>query len=433
MKVKAKIKLLEHQLELLHCTAQYPALVAGYGAGKTESGIYRTLHYIKTFGLLFKEHNMGEYVFGIYEPTYDLIKVILFPRFETILTNLKIDYSLNKTDKILIIPKFNAKIIFRSLDNDDKIIGYEHADFWIDELDTLKKDKAKSVFEKITARNRLLKPFNALNTGFITTTPEGFKFVYEKWAKAKDKEKFKIIKGKTKNNVFLPSTYVDDLLEQYPENLILAYLEGEFVNLNASNVYVNFKRNECKTNLTIEKYFKDKEQERKLYIGMDFNVEHMAAVVAIHNEEDNELYIVEELKEIFDTPSMIEILKENYNGFELYLCTDAAGHQRKSVNASSSDIQLLKSAGFNVLSDKSNPLIKDRVLSVNSLFRNGKGIRRLFINTDKCKTLTENLEQQTYDEKTGQPDKKSGHDHIIDALGYLVNKLYPVRRQLFIE
>jgi hypothetical protein len=435
MKVKAKVKLFKHQFSFLHCKAKYPALVAGYGAGKTEAGIFRTLSYLQKNGKIFKEHGLGEYIFGVYEPTYDLIKVILFPRFETVLSSLNIKYILNKSDKILYIPSFNSRIIFRSLENDEKIIGYEHADFWIDELDTLKKSKAKSVFEKIVARNRQKKMFEEQNTGCITTTPEGYKFVYETWKKCKekDKEKFVIIKGATLDNTSLDKQYYEDLISQYPKNLILAYTEGEFVNLNSATVYSNFSRTVNNTNINIEKYFENTKNERIIHIGMDFNVEHMAAVIAAHNEEDNELLILEEIYNVFDTPAMIRLIQERYEDYTIYIYADAAGNQRKSANASVSDIQLLRNAGFRIMNDKSNPRIKDRVMAVNSLFLNGKGDSRLFINLKECPNLVENIEQQSYDERTGLPDKSQGHDHIIDALGYLVNKLYPIRRQLHID
>jgi hypothetical protein len=428
MKVKAKLKVLKHQLEFLNCRAQYPALVAGYGSGKTEAGIIKTINMLKTYGLSFKLNQLGIYNFGIYEPTYDLIKVILFARFEQILSSMQIKYILNKTDKTLYIPQFNAKIIFRSLENDDRIIGYEHGDFWIDELDTLKKDKAKSAFEKIVARNRQKKPYSEINTGCITTTPEGFKFVYEKWAKCDilDAEKFVIIKGKTENNIFLPPSYIEDLMRQYPANLISAYLNGEFVNLNNANVYSNFNRDINSTELLL-KHTADK---KELHIGMDFNVDHMAAVIAIHNEEDNELIVVEEFVDLFDTNAMIDALKDNYEDYIINIYPDAAGNQRKTNNASTSDIHLLRSAGFRIHVNKTNPRIKDRVMAVNSLFLNGQGESRLFINIKKCPKLTENIEQQSYDPKTGQPDKTQGQDHVIDALGYMVEKLYPIKRQL---
>jgi hypothetical protein len=40
------------------------------------------------------------------------------------------------------------------------------------------------------------------------------------------------------------------------------------------------------------------------------------------------------------------------------------------------------------------------------------------------------LERQTYKEGTTQPDKESGYDHMMDALGYMIDYIFPVRRDV---
>lgn len=445
MKVKAEMTLLSHQLEFANSEAKYPALVGGLGSGKTEAGIYRIFKLMAKNGKAFKATHR-KYVVGIYEPTYDLIKLILYPRFEEILTNFNIEFNLNKTDKFLDIPAFNTMIIFRSMENEERIIGYEHADFWMDELDTLPADKAERVFNKVVSRNRLAKPaknkskWEIANTGCITTTPEGFKFVYSTWIDKAKKEleqnghtDYQIIKGKTHNNPFLPDGYADDLISKYPANLIEAYLNGEFVNMAAGNVYSNFDEEESIYNMTLERFFKNPMNDKEIHIGMDFNVGHMSGVVAVNNKIDDELLVVEEIFDLLDTPDMIKEINKRYSGYAIHIYPDASGSNRKTVSASQSDISLLAEAGFYVIYGKKNPPVKDRVLAVNSMLENGRGLRRLFVNDKSCPNLIDNLKKQAYDPKTGAPDKKSGNDHMLDALGYMVNSIYPIHRQLFIK
>jgi len=64
---------------------------------------------------------------------------------------------------------------------------------------------------------------------------------------------------------------------------------------------------------------------------------------------------------------------------------------------------------------------------VNSRLKSGRG-RHLFVDP-KCKQTIKSLERQTYKEGTSQPNKDDGFDHMNDALGYLVEFLYPVRRE----
>jgi hypothetical protein len=102
---------------------------------------------------------------------------------------------------------------------------------------------------------------------------------------------------------------------------------------------------------------------------------------------------------------------------------DASGNSRKTINASESDISLLRQAGFVIKVRDSNPFVKDRILAVNGALANGK----MWVNASKCPDVVACLEQQAYD-KNGEPDKKSGFDHQNDATGYPIVYEMPVRK-----
>jgi hypothetical protein len=40
------------------------------------------------------------------------------------------------------------------------------------------------------------------------------------------------------------------------------------------------------------------------------------------------------------------------------------------------------------------------------------------------------LERHAYKEGTTQPDKESGYDHMTDAVRYMINYIWPVRREV---
>ena len=63
------------------------------------------------------------------------------------------------------------------------------------------------------------------------------------------------------------------------------------------------------------------------------------------------------------------------------------------------------------------------------MFMNTLGERRLFVNYDKCPQFTKCLERHIYDDN-GQPDKKSGFDHMNDAGSYPIAYLFPIRRPI---
>lgn len=388
-----------------------------HNSGKSEALIYRTLKFLT---------EIPKARIGIYEPTIDLTKRILYPRFEDIFANSGIPYKLNKSDGIMQIwmPLGLCEIIFRSMDNYSRIIGYETHHAILDEIDTLPKDKAMEVWVRVLARNRkrFLKPDGSrgMNTVGITTTPEGFNFVYEMWMKIHvDNPDYELIRGKTKDNHHLHPDYVPTLMATYPAQLIGAYLEGEFVNLSGQTVYSGFNRDKNNTKLTITDWL----ASDTLHIGMDFNIGRMSAVIGMKpSDGSKQLYVIDEFHNLMDTPTMIEAIRARYRDRIIVIYPDASGKSRKSIDASKSDIRLLKDAGFRINAPQKNPPIRERVLSMNTLFLNGEGERNLYVNVNKCPNFVEALEKQVYDDN-GIPIK-DGKEDINDAAGYLVNRVF---------
>jgi len=387
--------------------ATFLAFVGGFCSGKTDSLINR---------LLLKKIAYPNNNIGFYEPTWDLVRTIAFPRWEERLTELNIPYKLIKSPMNVIKIEWCGDIIFRSMERPERIVGFEVADSGVDELDTLKTKDAEYCWRQIIARNRQKKPDGSINSVAVATTPEGFKFVYLKWQKNRTAS-YQLIKAPTSSNAHnLPPGYIDSLAESYPPHLLNAYLEGEFVNLQAGTVYYCFDRRLNHTSEAIQ-------PREPLHIGIDFNVGNMSAVT--HVIRDNRPMALDELHGITDTPAMIDTIKSHYPGHAVIVYPDASGRSRKTVNASLSDLQLLKDAGFRVVVDTTNPAVRDRLTSMNAALLNANGERRYLINTEKCPNYTLCLEQQAYD-KNGDPDKQHDLDHLPDAGGYFIAKRFPV-------
>lgn len=396
------------QFDYMMAEDRFPAMVAGFGAGKTEAAVLRCV--------------MGKLAYpglnrGFYEPTYDLVRMIAFPRFEEVLTTLGVPYKLYKSPLNYIhIPGY-GHIYFRSMDAPARIIGYEHADADVDELDTLKAKDAADVWRRILSRNRQKKPDGKPNTIGVTTTPEGFRFVYQTW-KQNPRPGYRIIQAPTESNPHLPDGYIDSLRDIYPEALLQAYLMGEFVNLTSGSVYHTFSR-------TLNNSDAVEQRGEHLHVGMDFNVQAMSAV--IHVIRDGDPIAVGELTGVLDTPAMIELLKVRYPDHKLTIYPDASGKGRKTVDASTNDLALLRQAGFSVQVDNANPSVRDRVLAMCSAFCNAKGERKYRVNVKRCPEYTSCLEQQAYD-KHGAPDKTQGLDHAPDGAGYFIHRMYPIHK-----
>lgn len=409
---KIVIDILPHQGAFLASEATHTGLIGGYGCGKSFGGILKTV---------VKKLKYPGIPVAYYLPTYGLIKDIAFPRFAEIFDKLGIAYELKAGDH-----EFHTafgRIILRSLSNPERIVGYEVGYSCVDETDILPAAQMTDAFSKIIARNRLKLPNGEVNQTDIVGTPEGFKFAYD-FLVRNTKGNRSIIKGKTKDNPYLPEGYVETLTEMYSPQQLAAYLDGEFVNLTSGNVYHRFNRVMHHSNRTVE-------STDVLHIGMDFNVTKMNAVVYVVDEKEIDLKAannvvirkkvriktaVDEFINAYDTAEMIELIKQKFPSFKIIIYPDASGDNRKSSGRS--DIDLLKSAGFVVRKLSKNPFVKDRVNAMNLSFLDSNGNVYHYVNTDQCPNYTEALEKQTY--KNGEPDKTSGFDHVNEAGGYFV-------------
>lgn len=398
------------QAAFVASTAAFPAFVGGFGSGKTSAAIARIMRLKR----LCPKQDVAYYL-----PTYGLVEDIAFQRFPAMFDRLGLTYKLNRQSATLQTDL--GRIIFRTMDNPDRIVGFEVAHSILDELDTLPIEKARNVWNKVIARNRQ-KAFTAsgkpvANSVAVSTTPEGFRFVHERWVKNKV-QGYDLFRAKTMDNVAnLPDDYIENLRNSYSSQLLAAYLEGEFCNLTAGSVYAEYDRTLNASSETIQ-------PNEALHVSLDFNVTHMAAVVFVLR--DGNPHAVDEIIDAFDTPEMCRIIIDRFKskGHNILAYPDASGSGRRSNDASQSDIAILKQSGFNVCANAANPAVKDRILSMNKMIHS-EGIRRFRVNSDKCPNLVEALEKQAYN-KAGEPDKSSGFDHVVDSAGYFICYKFPI-------
>lgn len=392
------IPVLKHQIAFINSEAVHTGLVAGFGAGKSKAGTLKAIEKKKQYPGI----NVAYYL-----PTYPLIKDIAFPNFEEELTAHGIPFHLNKSDKEFITPI--GKIILRSMDNPSLIVGYQVGYSLIDEADILPQKKMDLAVRNIVARNRKDLPDGAANSLDAVSTPEGFKWMYNFFVKNKSEKRI-LIKAKTSDNPFLPSSYIETLQDIYTAEELNAYVNGEFVNLNAGTVYRSFDRKRNHSDREIRK-------GEVLHVGMDFNITKMSAV--IHVTDKNLTIAVEEITGAYDTADMITILNERYKGHKIVVYPDASGNSRNT--AGDSDIKLLKKARYTVRVSSKNPSVRDRITTMNAAFYNAKGETTYYVNTNNCPEYTEALEQLPY--KNGVPDKDSGFDHVTDGGGYCLYQM----------
>lgn len=401
-------------LQLPH---KFRAFVAGFGSGKT---------WVGCAGICEHAWNHPRVPAGYFAPSYPMVRDIFYPTIEEVAHDWGLRAAVrtgNHEVDLYCGAQYRSTVLCRSMDKPHTIVGFKIGHALVDELDVLKLEQARTAWRKIIARMR--HQGDGLKNGVdVTTTPEGFNFVYQTWVKEtrEDEEKAKLygmVQASTyQNGKNLRDGYIQSLRSSYPPQLISAYLRGQFVNMRSGAVYPDFSRNKNHTDAQMQ-------PGEPLHVGMDFNVLKMAAVIMVIR--DGRPIAVGEIKDGRDTPYMAELLKSRYAaGRTITVYPDPAGGSRSSKSASESDIAILRAAGFQVRHHPAHPAVKDRVNAVNAQILNSLGERRLLVNTHLCPVLTECLEQQAYD-ANGEPDKTSGHDHHNDALGYPVEYLWPVK------
>lgn len=410
-------KLNRPQARFLALPQKFRAFVAGFGSGKT---------WVGSAGLCQHAWEWPGVNSGYFAPTYAQIRDIFYPTIEEVAEEWGLTTNIHETNKEVHLysgGRYRSTILCRSMEKPGDIVGFKIGKALIDELDVMKAHKAAIAWRKIIARMRY--KLDGLANGIdVTTTPEGFKFVYQQFVKAvREKPELASLYGMVQASTYdnarnLPDDYIESLRASYPPQLIEAYIRGQFTNLASGSVYPNFDR---ALNHTPEQI----NEGEALHIGMDFNVQNMTAVVSV--VRDDLPLSLGELTKVRDTPAMAHLLKERYldKKHPVVIYPDASGGNTSSKNASESDLSILRQAGFTISVNPSNPAVRDRVNSVNAMILNADLRRRWKVNTDACPVLTEALEQQAYD-TNGEPDKKTGHDHPNDAVGYFLVRRYPI-------
>ena len=397
-----------HQWEFLTSKKPMKLLCGGYGSGKTYTLIAECFkHHINNKG---KDGKSNGWV--IY-PTYQLAEEVFIQPFLELLERKSIVYDYN-ISKHTIDTIYGHIRIFQMV-KPQSIVGVELTWCAFDELDTCKHKYAKIAWEKALGRMRGCENPSV----FITTTPEGFKFCHQEFVEKKTDDKL-LVFGKTTDNVYLPDNYLRLLEDNYDTNLLKAYRDGNFINIQQGSTY-HFDRDTCVGKVEYDR-------SKPIHAGWDFNI--MPEVVCL-----SQIYTTTPKVRVFDcialshrgsgdllTQRMVNEIKQKYPNSEYIAYPDATGRSSKT-SAMYSDIDIIYRGGFKIRAGKTNPRVIDRVNAVNKALEGNVRI------DPRAKTLIEDLEKTVNKEGTREIDKSNKlYSHASDAFGYFVNFQFPIIR-----
>jgi hypothetical protein len=348
-------------------------------------------------------------------PTYRQAKQIVWDQLKYRLMDLNWCARVNESD-LTITLKNNSKISLRGADNPDSLRGVG--------LDFIVMDEFAMIDSK--AWHEVLRPTLSDRQGramFISTPMGQGNWAYDLYQKGVDstEHQWESFHYTTLQGGNVPLEEIESARRDLDLRTFRQEYEASWEQY-ANRVYYAFDRA-----LNVEAY--DRPTPGVVYIGMDFNIDPMSAVVFV--QEGSNIHAIDEI-EIYssNTNEMAQELRQRFPTQRIFVYPDPAARQRKTSAASGvTDLSILSNAGFVVKAPMAHNPIRDGINSVNSMLCNSLGQRRFFVDP-RCKKVIETLEKFTYKEGTSQPCKDSGFDHMADAIRYYIDYVFPVRRQV---
>lgn len=389
---------------------KYVGFCGGYGSGKTYSLVCKQLL------LCFRSQGFTHLFL---EPTIPLIDDVALPTWNSVLEKYAIPHTFRVSPRPvfkLLLPGGETPILLRSMENYERLIGVNAASIASDETDTTRQEIAEKAMIRLQGRVRV---GNCPQIA-AASTPEGYGFMFTFFQEQQAENK-KLYRGKSEDNPYLDRDFVEDLKSKYHPQLVKAYLNGEFVNLESATVFYEFNRQRDVSGVFLP------EPAERIVFGADFNVGQCHAVYGVvrAGQKGQELHCFAESK-VSDTFALVAHLQQKYPrhlAAGLITCYPDASGSHDSTSSTQSDHEILRGAGVKVISERKNPYVAETLAHANVHMHRGL----VKINPTNCHDTINAVERWSYDSKTLKPAKGGSTDysHPGDALRYLIWQVFP--------
>jgi len=348
-------------------------------------------------------------------PTYPMLRDATQAALLELLERNKIAYDFNRAESFVVIRQIKSKILFRAVEEFERLRGSNLAWFGIDEL-TYTTEQAWLRLE-----GRLRDPKAKRLCGFAVWTPKGFDWVYERFIASRVDGYETIVAKPFENRYLLDKVpdYYERLRRSYDSRFFSQEALGDYLTLTAGKVYAAFDRS---LNISAT----EADPSLPLLWALDFNVDPMCSVIA-QVRRDGEVNVLDEI--VLSRASTYDACAEFLDRFPSHaggvtVYADATGARMQTTGKT--DLAILREAlrGYERVEFRiptSNPAVRDRLTLMNGKLASASGERLLQVHP-KCGELIRDLEQVAYKEGSGVIDKDRDpkRTHLSDALGYLV-------------
>lgn len=424
-------KLLPHQSMFIQAPSVYEKirfyfLICGYGAGKTSSLVDCMCYW--TARLQGKRDREGRKpMIALCSSTLTFMKRTCVHDLLQALDNTNTQYKYHKD--INQIEVGDVTIVLQPVENPEDIFGINVSIIFWDEMDELPTEIAMEAVRSLNERLRQQLIGERTPFMMITSTAQGKKGMYQTVMQFKQSGiPYMIIRGRTKDNIYLPKAYVDAMYSMYNEKERRCFLEGEFLAVDSSMVFPDY--DPAKNDLSVDLwdslepnvYSKERKLIQKgdtVYLGQDFNSFGNACSAWVLKKDC--LVCVKD----YDFPDIRrapEVFRYDFPNQDLVWIPDMTfkehfGEFKKE----------LRMYNIRIAYRACNPRVTDRNFAINKLLYS----ERLFI-CPICTKVKHTLMMWQIDPKTGQPMKggAGAADHIGDTMGYVVHYLLTWKKEL---
>ena len=351
-------------------------------------------------------------------PTYAMLRDATQAALFEILGGNGIPYEHNKSEDIVILRDSKSKILFRSMEEYERLRGPNLAWFGLDEL-TYTPEEAWERLE-----SRLRDPKAPRLCGFAAWTPKGYDWVYRRFicGETKVRGHVAILAQPNENKHLLAQVpdYYERLKQSYDERFFAQEALGSYLSLDGNRVYGAFDR-------MVHVQPQAVDPKVPLLWALDFNVDPMSSIVAQYNGVTFRV-LDEIVLRHASTPEAVEAFTKRYpthaQGVTVY--GDASGNSLKT--SGTSDYQMVREsfkkqgvANVDYKVPPKNPSVRDRVTLTNGRLKSASGDIALLVDP-KCKELIQDFEQVSYkvDSTHVDKDRDRMRTHASDAVGYLL-------------
>lgn len=368
----AEILLFPRQLRFVKDPARFPGYVGGIGSGKTFAGAVKVISRLDRKGIGM-----------VAAPTYSMLRDATARTLFSLMNDAGIVYDYRRGDNALTIPASGHEIIFRSLDDPEKVRGPNLDWAWVDEASLVDR----LAWQIVKGRVRV----GATPQAWATFTPKGRNWCWEEWERDANPD-HPLYRVRTDENPELPEGFGESL--GYTGVFAAQELGGEFVAFEGL-VWPAFSRTVHVQQIACDDW--------RSILGVDIGTRNPTGILTIRGEPERrhiEREVYRSGMNSEEITSAIEQEADRVKPEKIFLDPSAAAY-----------IETLRRHGYPA--EKAENDVTFGIGEVATAFADEMTI------DPSCVNLIAELESYHYPENKTDSDKPvKQFDHLCDALRY---------------